>query len=274
MSLDEDATEPTARPTVTDDGDDLLVIDDVEKRFGGLVALDGVSFGVEDGSITGLIGPNGAGKSTLFDCITGVYEPEAGEVRLAGEPIQGLAPNTIAKRGLGRTFQTPKAFRGMSVRENLAFAATGQTGETALGALFRGGRVREEEAEIRKVVDETLDFLQLDHLADEYASGLSGGQRKLLELGRVLMMDPDLILLDEPVAGVNPALTDELLDRIRELNDRGRTILLIEHDMDVVMAHCDRVVVLHNGETLAAGPPEIVQNDERVVEAYLGGERQ
>jgi ABC-type branched-subunit amino acid transport system ATPase component len=254
-----------------DGEEDLLEVDGVVKRFGGLVAIDGVSFGVPEGSITGLIGPNGAGKSTLFDCITGVYAPESGEIRLEGEPIQGRSPAEIAGMGVGRTFQTPKTFRGMSVRENMAFAARQQTGERALGALFRGGTVRREERAIQERVAETLSFLELEHLAAEYASGLSGGQRKLLELGRVLMMDPEIILLDEPVAGVNPALTEDLLARLEELNARGRTILFIEHDMDVVMAHSDRVVVLHNGETLAVGPPEIVQSDERVVEAYLGG---
>jgi len=257
--------------SATDDGTDLLEVDSVVKHFGGLVANDGVTFDVEEASITGLIGPNGAGKSTLFNCITGVYTPDDGAVRLDGEPIHGLSPTKVAKRGVGRTFQTPKTFRGMTVRENMAFAAREQTGERALGALFRPGTIREEEGDIQATVDETLEFLKLDHLADEYASGLSGGQRKLLELGRVLMMDPQIILLDEPVAGVNPSLTDELLARLEELNDRGRTILFIEHDMDVVMEHCDRVVVMHDGRTLAVGPPEIVQQDERVVEAYLGG---
>ncbi|MFB6071349.1 MAG: ABC transporter ATP-binding protein [Halobacterium sp.] len=249
----------------------LLEVEDVVKQFGGLVAVDGASFDVERASITGLIGPNGAGKSTLFNCITGVHAIDGGEIRLDGDPIQGLSPNEVAHRGVGRTFQTPKTFRGMTVRENLAFAAGGQTGERALGPLLRPGRVREEEADIQAEVDETLEFLELDHLADEYGSALSGGQRKLLELGRVLMMDPEIILLDEPIAGVNPSLTEDLLERLRDLNDQGRTILFIEHDMDVVMEHCDRVVVMHNGQTLAVGPPEIVQEDERVVEAYLGG---
>jgi branched-chain amino acid transport system ATP-binding protein len=268
MSADGTAPEGAAGPGGQES---LLAVEGVVKRFGGLVAVDGATFGVPEGSITALIGPNGAGKSTLFDCITGVYRPEEGTVRLDGEEIQGLPPNRVAARGAGRTFQTPKTFRGMTVRENLAFAARDQTGERALGALFRPGRVGAEEAAIQETVDETLSFLELDHLADEYASGLSGGQRKLLELGRVLMMDPEIILLDEPVAGVNPALTDDLLDRLHALNNRGRTILLIEHDMDVVMGHCDRVVVLHNGQTLAVGPPGIVQKDKRVVEAYLGG---
>ena len=158
----------------------------------------------------------------------------------------------------------------MSVAENVAFAATGQTGESAVGALVRGGTVAREEADLRERVDETLEFLELDHLADEYARGLSGGQRKLLELGRVLMLDPELIMLDEPVAGVNPALTDDLLDRLHALNDEGRTLLLIEHDMDVVMTHCDHVVVMADGRKLAAGPPETVRADEQVVDAYLG----
>lgn len=262
----------TEQTTATSsESEPLLTVEDVVKRFGGLTAVDGASFEVEDESITGLIGPNGAGKSTLFNCITGMLTPDSGTIRLGAEEIQGLAPNKIAQRGVGRTFQTPKIFRGMTVSENLAFAARNQTGEQALRSLAQPGAVAEEEATIQQEVEKTLDFLELDHLAEEYASGLSGGQRKLLELGRVLMLDPELIMLDEPMAGVNPSLTDELLDRLHDLNDRGRTILFIEHDMDVVMNHCDRVVVLHNGQTLASGPPSIVQEDERVVEAYLGG---
>ncbi|WP_256546297.1 ABC transporter ATP-binding protein [Halobellus inordinatus] len=271
MSRDSSESDAAAGVTRSDSDAPLLEVDDVVKRFGGLTAIDHASFGVEAESITGLIGPNGAGKSTLFNCVTGMLTPDSGAVRLAGEDVQDLPPNRIAQRGLGRTFQTPKIFRGMSVRENLAFAARGQTGERPISALVQPGTVGSEEADIRERVDDTLEFLSLDHLAEEYASGLSGGQRKLLELGRVLMLDPEIILLDEPMAGVNPSLADDLLDRLHELNDRGRTILLIEHDMDLVMNHCDRVVVLHNGQTLASGPPSIVQEDERVVEAYLGG---
>jgi len=267
------STEPSTSDAERDHDDPtaLLEVDNVVKHFGGLVAVNGVTFDVGDGSITGLIGPNGAGKSTLFNCITGVHTPDSGEVRLDSDPIQWLSPTEVARRGVGRTFQTPKTFHGMTVRANLAFAAKHQTGEQALGALFRPGTVHEEETNIQSEVDETLDFLELDHLANEYGSALSGGQRKLLELGRVLMMDPEIILLDEPVAGVNPSLTEDLLARLHDLNDRGRTILFIEHDMDIVMEHCDRVVVMHNGETLAVGIPEIVQEDERVIEAYLGG---
>lgn len=259
---DDDATDAGEEPT--------LVVEGVVKRFGGLVAVDGVTFNVEAGSITGLIGPNGAGKSTLFDCLTGVYRPDEGAIRFHGESIVGRSPNEIANSGIGRTFQTPKTFRGMTVRENLAFAAPDQTGERALASLVRPGTVARQEATIQERVNETLSFLELGHLAEDYASGLSGGQRKLLELGRVLMTDPDVLLLDEPVAGVNPALTDDILDRLHRLNDRGRTILFIEHDMDVVMGHSDTVVVMHNGRTLAVGPPATVQSDDRVVDAYLG----
>lgn len=249
----------------------ILEVDDVTKTFGGLVAVDAAAFTVEEGSITGLIGPNGAGKSTLFNCITGMHAPDGGEIRLHGDEIQGLRPNKVAHRGVGRTFQTPHIFSGMTVRENLAFARMDQSGEEVVNALANPGTVADEEAAIQSKVDEVLEFLSLEEHADEYATGLSGGQRKLLELGRVLMLDPDILMLDEPVAGVNPSLTDDLLDYLHELNDRGRTIFFIEHDMNIVMNHCDRVVVLHNGETLASGPPSIVQEDERVVEAYLGG---
>jgi len=253
------------------DADTILSVKDVIKRFGGLSAVDGATFDVPERSITGLIGPNGAGKTTLFDVITGIYRPDSGHIRLDGEEIQGESPDEIAKRGVGRTFQTPRIFHGMTVAENLAFAAKGQTGESAVGALVRPGTITNEEAALRERVAETLAFLDLDHLADEYARGLSGGQRKLLELGRVLMLDPELIMLDEPVAGVNPALTDDLLDRLHTLNDQGRTLLLIEHDMDVVMNHCDYIVVMHNGRKLASGTPAAIQADEQVVDAYLGG---
>ena len=252
------------------EGEPVLSVEDVVKTFGGLTAVDGATFEVPEGTITGLVGPNGAGKTTLFDLVTGVHEPDSGRIRQGDREIQGRSPEEIARLGVGRTFQTPRVFRGMSVAENVAFAATGQTGESAVGALFRGRTVAREEADLRERVEETLRFLELDHLADEYARGLSGGQRKLLELGRVLMLDPDVVLLDEPVAGVNPALTDDLLDRLHALNDAGRTLLLIEHDMDVVMTHCDHVVVMAEGRNLAAGPPETVRADEQVVDAYLG----
>jgi branched-chain amino acid transport system ATP-binding protein len=247
-----------------------LAVEDVVRTFGGVTAVDGASFSVPDGSITGLIGPNGAGKSTLFDLVTGMLRPDAGSIRLRGREIVGRAPHEVAAAGVGRTFQTPKTFAGMSVADNLAFAATGQPGESALRALFQPGVVAREETRVQERVDEALSFLDLAHLADDYARGLSGGQRKLLELGRVLMLDPRLLMLDEPAAGVNPALTDRLLDRIRALNDEGRTVLLIEHDIDLVLRECDHVVVMHNGSTLATGPPAAIRTNDRVVEAYLG----
>ncbi|AUV83544.1 ABC transporter ATP-binding protein [Salinigranum rubrum] len=253
------------------DSTPALAVADLVKTFGGIRAVDGTTFSVPAGSITGLIGPNGAGKSTLFDLVTGVLTPDSGEIRLRGEDVVGRAPHEVAAAGVGRTFQTPKTFAGMSVADNLAFAATNQTGESALNALFRGKTVADEERAVAERVAETLDFLDLSHLADEYARGLSGGQRKLLELGRVLMLDPSLLMLDEPAAGVNPALTEKLLERVRALNDEGRTVLFVEHDIDLVMRECDHVVVMHNGATLATGTPEEIRANDRVVDAYLGG---
>lgn len=255
-----------------DDGSTpALAVEDVRKSFGGLVAVDGATFDVPAGSITGLVGPNGAGKTTLFDCITGRLSLDGGSVRLDGREIHDRpTPERIAA-GLGRTFQVPRVFGGMTVADNLRFAATDQTGESVRGALFRGGTVAREEAALGDRVAETLAFLDIDHLADEYAGGLSGGQRKLLELGRVLMLEPSVLLLDEPAAGVNPSLTDRILDRLHAINDRGTTILLIEHDMGLVTEHCDRVVVLHDGSTLAAGEPATIREDDRVLEVYLGG---
>jgi len=253
-------------------GETILSVEELKKAFGGLQAVDGATFTVSEGTITGLIGPNGAGKTTMFDLLTGVIAPDSGTVRFRDESIQGRHPEDIVAEGIGRTFQTPRIFRGMTVRENLAFAAQAQSGESALNAVFRDGRVSKEEAQLRAEVDDILSFLDLAELAEEYARGLSGGQRKLLELGRVLMLDPDLILLDEPVAGVNPVLAEDLLDRLHALNDEGRTLLLIEHDMEVVMNNCDWIIVLHNGQVLATGPPEEIRNNEAVLEAYLGGE--
>jgi len=253
-------------------GETILSVEDLKKSFGGLQAVDGASFTVSEGSITGLIGPNGAGKTTMFDLLTGVLAPDSGTVRVHEESIEGRRPEDIVAEGIGRTFQTPRIFRGMTVRENLAFAAQDQSGESAVNAVLRSGRVRQEEARLRERVDDILSFLDLSDLAEEYARGLSGGQRKLLELGRVLMLDPDLILLDEPVAGVNPVLAEDILDRLHALNDEGRTLLLIEHDMEVVMNNCEWIVVLHNGQVLATGPPGKIRENEEVLEAYLGGE--
>lgn len=250
----------------------ILAFDGVTKTFGGLKAIDDLTVDISESLITGIIGPNGAGKTTLFNLVTGFLHPTAGTIRLHGESIDGKSPHEIANRGVGRSFQTPKLFDGMTVSENLAFAARNQPGESVSKIWNPLVDHQAVERQVSERVAETLAFLDLDHLAEEYARGLSGGQQKLLELGRVLMTDPDLLLLDEPIAGINPVLEKQLLEHVHELNDQGRSILLIEHDMEVVMEHCDRIVVMVEGRKLSEGPPEMIQNDERVIEAYLGGE--
>ena len=251
-----------------------LQVRDLRKRFGGITAVDGVSFHVEAGSLTGLIGPNGAGKSTTFNCITGVHEPDSGSVQFDGEEITGYSPPEIANRGLVRTFQIARELEEMTVLENMMLAPRDQIGEKLLHAVMPGLRddVIAQEIELREAVWETLEFFEIDHLAEEEAGNLSGGQRKLLELARALMVDPEMLLLDEPFAGVNPTLEEKLLDRIHELTEQGYTFLLVEHDMDLIMENCEHVIVMHQGTVLAEGTPSEIKDDERVVEAYLGGD--
>ncbi len=249
-----------------------LRVENLRKTFGGIVAVDDASFAVEAGSLTGLIGPNGAGKSTTFNCITGAHKPDSGTVEFEGEAITGLRPDQVANRGLVRTFQIARSLEEMTVLENLMLAPKGQIGETLWRSVVPGarGKVVEQEEELRERVWETLEFFEIDHLATENAGNLSGGQRKLLEMARAMMTDPDMLLLDEPLAGVNPTLEHKLLARIHDLQDEGYTFLLVEHDMDVIMQHCERVIVMHQGSVLAEGDPEAIRNDERVIEAYLG----
>jgi ABC-type branched-subunit amino acid transport system ATPase component len=263
---DEDAREETRDP--------LLRVQNLRKNFGGVTAVDGVSFDVEPGTITGLIGPNGAGKSTTFDLITGSQSPDGGRVVFDGEDVTGKRTEQIALRGLVRTFQIARQLDEMTVLENVMLAPPNQQGETLWRSVLPGfrGRVNEQETQLRERAWETLEFFELDHLADEYAGTLSGGQRKLLEMARVFMTDPEMVLLDEPLAGVNPTLEEKLLDRIHDLRQQGYTFLLVEHDMNVVMNHCDPVIVMHQGGVLVEGDPETVRTDERVLEAYLGGE--
>ena len=249
-----------------------LRVEGLVKRFGGITAVDGATFEVEEGSLTGLIGPNGAGKSTTFNCITGVHGPTDGTIYFKGEDITGLEPYEIAQRGLVRTFQIARELEDMTVLENLMLAPKNQGGESVFRSVMpglRGGIVPEEE-EIPERVWEMLEFFEIDHLAGEYAGGLSGGQRKLLEMARALMADPDVVLLDEPLAGVNPTLEEKLLDRIHELREEGYTFLLVEHDMDVIMNNCERIIVMHQGQVLADGTSEDIQNNEQVIKAYLG----
>jgi len=255
-------------------GEPILRVRDLRKSFGGVVAVDGVSFDVDPGTITGLIGPNGAGKSTTFNLITGALSADSGSVVFDGTDITRMRTEAIATRGLVRTFQIARELSEMTVLENVMLAPKNQVGERLLWSVLPvlRGRVNEQETELREQAWETLEFFEIDHLAGEYAGNLSGGQRKLLEMARVFMTDPEMILLDEPLAGVNPTLEEKLLDRIEELRGRGYTFLLVEHDMDVIMNHCDPVLVMHQGDLLTAGPPAEVKRDERVIEAYLGGE--
>jgi neutral amino acid transport system ATP-binding protein len=251
-----------------------LRVRDLRKEFGGILAVDDASFEVETGTLTGLIGPNGAGKSTTFNCITGVYQPTAGTVQFNGEDITGLAPHTVADRGLVRTFQIARELKEMTVLENLMLAPKGQRGEALWRSVlpFVRGDVVEQGEELRERCWETLEFFEIDHLADEYAKNLSGGQRKLLELSRALLTDPDTVLLDEPFAGVNPSLEERLLEHIHQLRDEGYTFLIVEHDMDLIMENCERIIVMHQGSVLTEGSPAEIQSNEEVIEAYLGGE--
>jgi ABC-type branched-subunit amino acid transport system ATPase component len=243
----------------------LLEVREVAHAFGGVRAVDGATFNVEEGSITGLIGPNGAGKSTLFNCISGFVRAQAGTVTLDGRPIGRLSPHRIARAGLVRTFQTPRALTRMTVLENVLLATPRHPGEH----LGRRGGKREREAQKR--ADELLALVGLDSHTNALAGTLSGGQRKLLDLIRALMAAPRLLLLDEPMAGVSPTLRVQLLQHIRDLRDRdGITLLIVEHDLDFVMGASDRIVVMNDGRVIADGTPEEVRGDERVVDAYLG----
>ncbi len=229
-----------------------LEIDGVKKSFGGVAAVNGVSLRLEPGRIHGLIGPNGSGKTTLFNCITGLERRDAGRILFRGERIDGLKPWQIAVKGVGRTFQVTRVFPELSALENLL-------------VVTRGDRAAAERR-----ARELLAFVKLEPLAGEYAGNLSFGQQKLIEFVRVLMRDPSLILLDEPAAGVNRTLLNDLLEAVRRLRDEGKTVLLVEHDMKVVMGLCEIVFVLDHGDKIAEGSPGIIQADERVIEAYFG----
>ena len=248
----------------------LLEIEAAQVRFGAFAAVDGAALGVREGSITALIGPNGAGKSTLFNAIAGERPLDGGSISFAGHRIDGLAPDEVFARGLARTFQIPRPFAAMTVLENLMLAAPAQHGERFWAPVLAPARIRAQEAEIRERARDILAFVTLDRVAGEAAGSLSGGQQKLLELARVLMGEPRMILLDEPAAGVNPTLTRTLLDRIMALNDRGTTFLIIEHDMDVVMRHCDPIVAMAAGRVIFEGSAAEARADRRLLDAYLG----
>jgi branched-chain amino acid transport system ATP-binding protein len=249
----------------------MIRVEDLHMHFGGLRAVDGASLEIAEGSITGLIGPNGAGKTTLFNVVAGHYMPTSGRVYLDGEDITGARPHDLFGKGLLRTFQIAHEFSTLTVRENLMMVPGGQSGETLWDAWFRSGKVAAEEAKIRDKADEVIEFLNITHVADEKAGNLSGGQKKLLELGRTMMVDAKIVFLDEVGAGVNRTLLNTIGDAIIRLNkERGYTFCMIEHDMDFITRLCDPVIVMAEGRVLTQGTAAEVKSNEQVIEAYLG----
>jgi len=266
---------PSAERSATEGGGPILQIEDLLKHFGGIAAVNGATLEVEENSVTALIGPNGAGKTTLFNVITGFYRAERGSVRFQGQQIVRRPPHVIARLGMVRTFQITKALAKMPVIDNMMLAAPSQPGEHLYNLVLRPGAARAREREVLARAEELLEVFQLGKLAHEYAGVLSGGQRKLLEFARALMTEPSMLLLDEPMAGINPTLGARLLEHMHQLRtERGMTFLFIEHDMEVVMGHSDKVIVMAEGRVIAQGPPETVRRDPRVIDAYLGGAAQ
>jgi ABC-type branched-subunit amino acid transport system ATPase component len=251
--------------------DTILSISGISKRFKGLVAVSNVSFDVKRGSITALIGPNGAGKTTLFNLISGFLKNDSGSILFNGNHIERLPPHRRSRLGVVRTFQIPRIFGRLTVLENLMVADPSQPGEEPLGCFWRNAAMRRRQKEVREKADGLINLLNLSSVGDTYGAALSGGQRKLVELGRVLMTGPTMIMLDEPMAGVNPALGLRLLERVQQLRaERGITFLFVEHDMDIVMQASDRVLVLDEGQLIADGLPKEIRANERVIDAYLG----
>jgi branched-chain amino acid transport system ATP-binding protein len=250
----------------------IIEVKSVSKRFGGFHAVNDCTLSVEKGSVTGLIGPNGAGKSTLFNMVAGTLEPTSGTILFDGEDVTGLPSHALYKRRLLRTFQIAHEFSNMTVLENLMMVPDNQTGEGLIGAWFMPGRVGHEEEAIRRKAEEVLDFLKITHVKTELAGNLSGGQKKLLELGRTMMTDAKVVLLDEIAAGVNRTLLNDLASNIERLNrELGYTFFVIEHDMDLIARLCDPVIVMAAGSVMTQGHIADIQNDPRVIEAYFGG---
>jgi branched-chain amino acid transport system ATP-binding protein len=249
----------------------MIEVKNLHRHFGGFRAVDGATLEIETGSITGLVGPNGAGKTTLFNVVAGVLPPTSGQVFMAGEDITGLPPHTLFHKGLLRTFQIAHEFSSMSCRENLMMVPGGQTGEMLWNTWFGRKRIANEERALRAKADEVLEFLTIEHLADHKAGQVSGGQKKLLELGRTMMVDARIVFLDEVGAGVNRTLLNTIGDAIIRLNqERGYTFCMIEHDMDFIGRLCDPVIVMAEGKVLSKGTIDEIKADERVIEAYLG----
>lgn len=249
----------------------MIKVDRLTKRFGGFTAVNEASLEIAKGSITGLIGPNGAGKTTLFNVIAGVHTPSAGRVFLDGEEITGLPPHALFHKGMLRTFQIAHEFSSLSVRENLMMVPDSQPGETLWDVWLHPSRVRDQEEQVRTKANEVIEFLEISHVADELAGNLSGGQKKLLELGRTMMVDAKVVFLDEVGAGVNRTLLNTIGDAIIRLNkERGYTFCVIEHDMDFIGKLCDPVIVMAEGAVLAQGTLDEIKANEHVIEAYLG----
>jgi len=249
----------------------MIKVENLHRHFGGFRAVDGASLDIGEGSITGLVGPNGAGKTTLFNVIAGVLPPTSGQVTMAGEEITGMSPHELFHKGLLRTFQIAHEFSSMTVRENLMMVPGGQSGETLWNTWFGRKRIADEERALQAKADEVLEFLTVDHLRDEKAGNLSGGQKKLLELGRTMMVDARIVFLDEVGAGVNRTLLNTIGDAIVRLNqERGYTFCMIEHDMEFIGRLCDPVIVMAEGRVLAEGTIDEIKANEHVIEAYLG----
>lgn len=244
----------------------------IHRHFGGLRAVDGMDIDVKRGTITGIIGPNGAGKSTFFNVLAGFLPPTSGTIHYDGRDITKLPPHKRTRLGLARTFQLTRPFARMSVLENLMLSQQGQTGEHMWAPLFAGPRVQAEEDKVEQKAIETLEFFEILHMKDEFAGSMSGGQKKLLELARALMTDPKLVLLDEPMAGVNPTLARKIMEKIELLRkDRGITFILIEHDLETVFRHCSPIYVMAEGKELAVGEAADIRANREVIDAYLGG---
>ena len=267
-----EATAPAPAPAPAAAAGPVLEIRDVYKAFGGIHAVNGATFSVRDRSITALIGPNGAGKTTLFNLVTGFYKPDSGAISYRGRSIFRKPPHRIAHLGMVRTFQITKALSAMTVMDNMLLAGPRQPGENLATLLGRPAATRSREREVEEHARDLLETFNLQAKADDYAGTLSGGQRKLLELARALMTEPSMVLLDEPMAGINPTLGRRLLEHMERLRtEQGVTFLFVEHDMEVVMQHSDEVVVMAQGQVIAQGAPKEVRADQKVIDAYLGG---
>jgi len=258
------STEPGSKKS-----DPIIVADNITRTFGGLTAVDVDHVEIQRGAITALIGPNGAGKTTFFNLLTGFDQPNTGSWSLEGKSLKGVAPYKVARLGMVRTFQLTKVLAKLSVIENMRLGATGQKGERIWAAPFKFLWGNQED-EVTKKADDLLARFLLDKKREDFAGSLSGGQRKLLEMARALMVDPEVVMLDEPMAGVNPALKQSLLGHVKSLRDEGRTVLFVEHDMDMVRDISDWVIVMAQGKIVAEGTPESVMADQRVIDAYLG----